>query len=85
MKKILITGGSGTVGTAFIKKYYKPSGFYMSRWDNLLKHKNFFKGRVKGVIISPERCIDIDTIEDINHAESTLWYKLRYWYLSYGR
>ena len=62
----------GLTNSKFIKKYYKPSGFYMSRWDNLLKHKNFFKGRVKGVIMSPERCIDIDTIEDINHAESTL-------------
>jgi CMP-N-acetylneuraminic acid synthetase len=62
----------GMTNSKFIKKYYKPSGFYMSRWDNLLKHKNFFKGRVKGVIMPPERSIDIDTIEDINHAESII-------------
>ena len=28
MKKIFITGGSGTVGTAFIKKYYNDYKFY---------------------------------------------------------
>ncbi len=28
MKKILITGGAGTVGTAFIEKYYKSFEFY---------------------------------------------------------
>jgi UDP-N-acetylglucosamine 4,6-dehydratase len=28
MKRILITGGSGTVGTAFIKKYYNTFKFY---------------------------------------------------------
>jgi len=28
MKKILITGGAGTVGTAFIKKYYNKYKFY---------------------------------------------------------
>ena len=28
MKKVLITGGSGTVGTAFIKKYYNKYKFY---------------------------------------------------------
>jgi FlaA1/EpsC-like NDP-sugar epimerase len=28
MKKILITGGSGTVGTAFIEKYYNKYKFY---------------------------------------------------------
>ena len=28
MKKIFITGGSGTVGTTFIKKYYNDYKFY---------------------------------------------------------
>ena len=62
----------GITNSKFIKKYYKPSGFYMSRWENLLECKNFFKGNVKGVIMPQERCIDIDTIKDIKHAESTL-------------
>jgi len=35
MKKVLITGGSGTVGTAFIKKYYNKYKFYnISRNEN---------------------------------------------------
>ena len=28
MKKVLITGGTGVVGTAFIKKYYNKFKFY---------------------------------------------------------
>ena len=28
MKKIFLTGGSGTVGKAFIKKYYEKYKFY---------------------------------------------------------
>ena len=28
MKKVLITGGSGTVGSSFIKKYYNDFEFY---------------------------------------------------------
>tara|TARA_Y100001972_G_scaffold123464_1_gene170760 strand:- start:1366 stop:2277 length:912 start_codon:yes stop_codon:yes gene_type:complete len=43
MKKIIITGGSGTVGTAFIQKYYKKFEFYnISRNESQiteLKHK----------------------------------------------
>ena len=43
MKKIIITGGSGTVGTAFIQKYYKKFEFYnVSRNESQvaeLKHK----------------------------------------------
>ncbi len=43
MKKVLITGGSGTVGSAFIKKYYNNYQFYsLSRGEEQiaeLKHK----------------------------------------------
>ena len=28
MKKIFITGGSGTIGSSFIKKYYNKSFFF---------------------------------------------------------
>ena len=31
MKKVLITGGAGTVGKAFIKKYYNEFKFYNIR------------------------------------------------------
>ena len=63
----------GLTNSKFIKKYYKPSGaFYMGSWDYLLEHENFFKGNVRGVIIPPERSVDINTIEDIKYAESLI-------------
>lgn len=65
---------AGLTNSKFIKKYYKPSGaFYMGRWEKILKHRNFFKGNVKGVIIPPERSVDINNIEDIYFAESMLF------------
>ena len=61
----------GITNSKFIKKYYKPSGaFYMGLWDYLLKNRNFFKGITKGVVIPPERSVDINTIQDIKYAES---------------
>ena len=63
----------GLTNSKFIKKYYQPSGaFYMSHWNSLLRHKNFFKGVVKGVVVPPERSIDINTFDDIKFPESTL-------------
>jgi len=61
----------GLTNSKFIKKYYKPSGaFYMGSWEYLLRNRNFFKGRTKGVVIPPERSVDINTIQDIKYAES---------------
>lgn len=63
----------GLTNSKFIKKYYKPSGaFYMGRWNHILENKNFFKGNVKGVLIPPERSVDINNIQDIKFAESLL-------------
>ncbi len=63
----------GLTNSKFIKKYHKPSGaFYMGWWDKILKHKNFFKGNVKGVIIPPERSVDINNLYDIRLAEGVL-------------
>ena len=63
----------GLTNSKFIKKYYKPSGaFYMGWWDYLLEYQNFFKGIVKGVIIPPERSIDINTLSDIQYAETVI-------------
>ena len=60
----------GMTNSKFIKKYYKPSGaFYMGWWDTILKNKNFFKGKVNGVTIPPERSVDINTLSDIRYAE----------------
>lgn len=61
----------GLTNSRFIKKYYKPSGaFYIGKWDHILTNKNFFKGRIKSVLIPPERSIDINTITDIFYAEA---------------
>ena len=63
----------GLTNSKFIKKYYKPSGaFYMSKWDNILKNRNFFKGNVRGVVIPEERSVDINNLYDIQYAESLL-------------
>lgn len=64
---------AGLTNSKFIKKYYKPSGaFYMGRWDKILEHRNFFKGDVKGVMIPPERSVDINNLQDIRYAESIM-------------
>ena len=61
----------GMTNSKFIKKYHKPSGaFYMGLWNFLIENKNFFKRNVKGVIIPTERSVDINTIEDIQYAET---------------
>jgi len=61
----------GLTNSKFIKKYHKPSGaFYIGKWEKILENKNFFKGNVKGVIIPPERSVDINNIMDIRFAES---------------
>lgn len=62
---------AGLTNSKFIKKYYKPSGaFYMGLWNYLLEHKNFFKRTTKGVIVPPERSVDINTLQDLKYAES---------------
>lgn len=64
---------AGLTNSKFIKKYYKPSGaFYMGRWDKILEHRNFFKGDVKGIMIPPERSVDINNLQDIRYAESLI-------------
>ena len=63
----------GMTNSKFIKKYYKPSGaFYMGWWDTILEHRNFFKGRTKGVRIPQERSVDINDIQDIELAQNLL-------------
>ena len=64
---------AGLTNSKFIKKYYKPSGaFYMGLWNYLLENKNFFKISTKGVIIPPERSVDINTLQDLKYAESII-------------
>ena len=64
---------AGLTNSKFIKKYYKPSGaFYMGKWDKIIEYGNFFKGNVKGVIIPPERSVDINNLQDVKYAELLL-------------
>lgn len=64
---------AGLTNSKFIKKYYKPSGaFYMGKWDKIIEHKNFFKGNVKGVMIPPDRSVDINNLQDIKFAETVI-------------
>lgn len=61
---------SGLTNSKFIQKYVKPNGgFYISKWDNLLNNKNFFKGNVKGVEIPNDILVDIDYESDLKKAE----------------
>ena len=63
----------GLTNSKFIKKYYKPSGaFYMGRTAKIKKDRNFFAGDVKGIILPPERSVDINTAQDLTYAESIL-------------
>tara|TARA_S200002703_G_scaffold148289_1_gene144868 strand:- start:550 stop:1215 length:666 start_codon:yes stop_codon:yes gene_type:complete len=63
----------GMTNSKFIKKYYKPSGaFYMGWWDTILKHRNFFKGKTRGIRIPSERSVDINNLDDIRRAEGLL-------------
>lgn len=64
---------SGLTNSKFIQRYVKPNGgFYMTKWDNLLKNKNFFVGNVKGVLILNEDLIDIDHEKDLKIANLML-------------
>ena len=63
----------GLTNSRYIQKYYKPSGaFYMSWWDRLLENRNFFVGNIKGHEMPSERCVDIDSLMDIQHAETVM-------------
>ena len=67
MKKVLITGGAGTVGTAFIKEYYDQYEFYnFSRGEHQIAKlsSNFPKVKsIIGNICDPEYLIN--TFENI--------------------
>ena len=64
---------SGLTNSKFIQCYVKPNGgFYMTKWDNLLKNKNFFIGNVKGVLIPNEDLVDIDYKKDLEIANLML-------------
>lgn len=61
-----------------------PEGFdlttlaYVARPEFILAHHNMWQGRVKGVLIPPERAIDIDTEFDFKVAEFLMREKQRH-------
>lgn len=64
MKKVFITGGSGTVGRSFINRYYNEYKFY-----------SFARGEKAQVALKrlfPEVEIIIGGIEDLNHLTSEI-------------
>ena len=66
MKKVLITGGTGTVGSAFIKKYYNDYQFYsISRGEEKIAELNSKFPKVKTFI---RNINDLDSL--INTFES---------------
>jgi FlaA1/EpsC-like NDP-sugar epimerase len=85
MKKILITGGAGTVGTAFIKKYYNQYKFYnFSRGEEQIAQLNRKFPKVENIIgdicdldqltntfskISPDIIIHAAALKHVNLAE----------------
>ena len=85
MKKIIITGGSGTVGTAFIQKYYKKFKFYnISRNESQISNlKNNFpevKNYISDILnldnlinifesINPDIVIHSAALKHVNLAE----------------
>ncbi len=85
MKKVIITGGSGTVGTAFIQKYYKKFKFYnISRNESQISNlKNNFpevKNYISDILnldnlinifesINPDIVIHSAALKHVNLAE----------------
>ncbi len=51
-------------------RVYRPNGAVFGSWSkSFRKHKNFYRGRVKGYYMPRERSIDIDTELDLKIAE----------------
>lgn len=52
---------------------YRPNGgFYISWWHRLKINCNFFRGKVRGYVMSREKSADIDTKLDLLYAEFLL-------------
>lgn len=61
---------TGETRSQDFKNYYRPNGsFYISWIHSIRKHKNFFKGNVKGYLIDRLHSVDIDTEMDIKYAQ----------------
>lgn len=60
---------SGNTRSQDRKKVYHPNGgFYIGRWDSILRDENFFKGNMKGYVMDSDISVDIDTQKDMDIA-----------------
>ena len=60
----------GDTNSKYLKKHYHPNGgFYITRWDSLVRCGGFFKGIVKGYIMTKEHSLDINDAFDLEVAE----------------
>jgi CMP-N,N'-diacetyllegionaminic acid synthase len=63
----------GRTNSLFMTKYYRPNGaFYMANIDFLLKHRSFFKSKVKAVVMSKAESHDINDLLDIKMADAII-------------
>ncbi|WP_330205269.1 acylneuraminate cytidylyltransferase family protein [Cyanobacterium sp. Dongsha4] len=52
---------------------YRPNGgFYISWWKSFLVNRNYWRGKVKGHVMSRIASIDIDTQDDLDYAQFLL-------------
>lgn len=52
---------------------FRPNGaFYGMWWDSFQKHRNYFRGRIKGCYMPRDRSVDIDQEVDLLLAETLL-------------
>lgn len=63
----LITGNTRSQDQAPI---LRPNGaFYLAHVDSFARNRNFFKGRVKTVVMDRKYSVDLDTEDDLAYAE----------------
>jgi len=54
--------------------YHDNGAFFISWWDSMIKHRNFFKGTIKGYIMHPLNTVDIDNELDLAKAQMLIDY-----------
>ena len=66
----LITGNTRSQDQDII---YRPNGGFYIQWlARFLVNRNFWKGKVRGYVMSRDESVDIDTEEDLERAERLL-------------
>lgn len=66
----LITGRTRTQDQESI---YRPNGaFYLQWWQSFLENRNFFKGNIRGYVMTRLSSVDIDDATDLEYARFLL-------------